>query len=202
MIDSAQSGYLPNHNMDPNVITGGSFGQIWQFKASATGGSADQFYAKPLVYTPSDYSRQVVLVFSEANRIYVLDAQNGTLINSRDLSSEGEGPFKVSDLPSCNDIGQNVGITGTPVIDPSTNTVFFWAKSYMVSGQTGLYNGAYRFHAVDTVTLAERPGYPTNIQNSPGMPRLLQYTVKAELSQPTTTTVAGFTVELISKEPH
>jgi len=90
------------------------------------------------------------------------------MISSRDLSKEGEGPFSVSDLPSCNDIGQNVGITGTPVINPSTNTVYFWAKSYMISGQSGVYNGAYRFHAVDTITLAERPGFPTNIQNTPG----------------------------------
>jgi iron transport multicopper oxidase len=87
----------------------------------------------------------------------------------RRLSLEGEGPCKVSDLPSCNDIGQNIGITGTPVIDPSTNTVYFWAKSYMTSGQTGVHNGAYRFHAVDAITLAERPGYPTNIQNTPAI---------------------------------
>lgn len=77
--DSSQSGYLPNHNMDPNIITGGSFGQIWQFKPSiAAGAAADQYYSKTLVYTPSNYGRQVVLAFSEANRIYVLDAQNGT----------------------------------------------------------------------------------------------------------------------------
>jgi len=76
--DSSQSGYLPNHNMDPNIITGGSFGQIWQFKASIAAGVAeDQYYSKPLIYTPSNYGRQVVLVFSEANWICVLDAQNG-----------------------------------------------------------------------------------------------------------------------------
>ena len=102
------------------------------------------------------------------SRYDVLTIFPGTLINSRDLSLEGEGPFKVSDLPSYNNIGQNVGITGTPVIDPSTNAVYFWAKSYLTSGQTGVYNGAYRFHAVDTITLAERPGFPTNIQNTPG----------------------------------
>ncbi|OCK77470.1 WSC-domain-containing protein [Lepidopterella palustris CBS 459.81] len=165
--DSAQSGYLPNHNMDPNIITGGSFGQLWSFKATIPAGAAnDQFYAKPLVYTPSKLGRQVVLAFSEANRIYVIDAVNGTLIASRDLGLEGEGPFKVSDLPSCNDIGQTIGITGTPVIDPSTDTVYFWAKGYMQTGQSGWQNGAYRFHAVDASTLAEKPGFPTNIQGA------------------------------------
>ncbi|KAH8649429.1 hypothetical protein BGZ60DRAFT_499074 [Tricladium varicosporioides] len=167
MLDPSQSGYLPNHKIDPNVITGGSFGQIWQFKANIPQGSPqDQFYAKPLVYTPSSLGRQVVIAFSEANRIYVLDAINGTLIASRDLSLEGEGPFKVSDLPTCNDIGQNIGITGTPVIDPTTGTAYFWAKSYQISGQSGWQNGAYRFHAVDIPTLVERPGFPTNIHGS------------------------------------
>jgi iron transport multicopper oxidase len=42
--DSSQSGYPLNHNMDPNKITGGSFGQIWQIKTSiAAGVAADQY---------------------------------------------------------------------------------------------------------------------------------------------------------------
>ncbi|OCL10625.1 WSC-domain-containing protein [Glonium stellatum] len=165
--DSAQSGYLPNHNMDPTVISGGSFGQMWQYKAAIPSGSPqDQFYAKLLVYTPSTLGRQIVLAFSEANRIYILDAVNGTLIAKRDLSLEGESPFQVADLPSCNDIGQNIGITGTPVIDPSTDTIYFWAKSYLSSGQRGWQNGAYRFHAIDAATLAERAGFPINIQGA------------------------------------
>lgn len=156
--------------MDPNVISGGGFGQLWQYKAVlAVGAPQDQFYAKPLVYTPSSTGRQVVLTFSKANRIYSLDAANGTLLKTRDLSLEGEVPFKVSDLPQCNDVGQYVGIIGTPVIDPSTDTVYFWAKSYLDGGQTGWVNGAYRFHAIDAVSLAERPGFPTNIQGTPGM---------------------------------
>jgi hypothetical protein len=155
--------------MDPSVITGGSFGQLWQFKAAVASGSPnDQFYSKLLVYTPSSLKRQVVLGFSEANRLYVIDAVNGTLIKSRDLSLEGESPFIVSDLGSCNDIGGTIGITGTPVIDPTTDTVYFWAKSYLQSGQRGWQNGAYRFHAVDAATLVERPGFPTNIQGAMG----------------------------------
>lgn len=156
--------------MDPTVITGGAFGQLWQYKGVIpTGGAPDQFYAKPLVYSPARLGgQQLVLAFSEANRIYVVDAVNGTLVAKRDLALEGEGPFKVTDLPSCNDIGGWIGITGTPVIDPTTDTVYFWAKSYLPGGQTGWVNGAYNFHAVDAVTLVERPGFPTNIQGFPG----------------------------------
>jgi outer membrane protein assembly factor BamB len=155
--------------MDPSVIASGSFGQLWQYKNTNTsGGAQDQFYAKPLVYTPKGLGRQVVLAFSEANRIYALDAVTGALIKSRDLSLEGESPFVVADLGSCNDIGGYIGVTGTPVIDPLTDTVYFWAKSYLSPGQSGWHNGAYRFHAIDAATLVERPGFPTNIQGVTG----------------------------------
>lgn len=168
--DSSQTGYMPNHNIDPAVLTGGQFGQLWKFQpATPSGEFNDQYYAKPLVYTPARLGRQVVIAFSEANRIYVLDAINGTLIASRDLATEGEPPFVVSDLPSCNDIGQRVGVTGTPVIDPATDTVYFWAKSYLTPTGSGYTNGAYRFHAVDVLTLKEKSGFPTNIQGAQGM---------------------------------
>ncbi len=34
--DQLQSGYLPNHNMDPDVVNSASFGQLWRI---LTGGS-------------------------------------------------------------------------------------------------------------------------------------------------------------------
>jgi hypothetical protein len=107
-----------------------------------------------------------VLSFSEQNRIYSLDAVNGTLVATRDLALEGEPPFMVSDLGQCNDISGSIGITGTPVIDPNTDTIYFWAKSYLGSA-TGWQNGAYRFHAIDAVTLKEKPGFPVNLQGRP-----------------------------------
>jgi hypothetical protein len=167
--DSAQSGYLPNHNMDPAIISGGSFGQIWKYTGPpGYKGQAEQFFAKPLVYTPTSLGRQIVLAFSEQNRIYALDAVNGTKIAYRDLAAENEPPFNVSDLGSCNDISGTIGITGTPVIDPATDTVYFWTKGYKSSSVGGYQNGIYRFHAVDALTLVERPGFPTNIEGQPG----------------------------------
>jgi hypothetical protein len=152
--------------MDPAVVAGDSFGRIWTY-TTPTGGS-EQFYSKPLVFTPDSTGRQVVLAFSEQNRIYSLDAVNGTLVASRDLGLEGERPFEVADLGSCNDISGTIGITGTPVIDPNTETIYFWAKSY-IGAVNGYPNGAYRFHAINAVTLQEMPGFPVNIQGTPGM---------------------------------
>lgn len=171
-VDPEQSNYLPNHNIDPNVITGGSFGQIWHFTTPpSTNGMVEQFQAGCLVYTPSSTGQQLVLAFSHQNKLYALDALNGTLYASRDLSQDGEVPFLVSDLGDCEDITGTIGITGTPVVDPTTDTVYFWAKSYGSPGEagTGWEYGAYRFHAVDAVTLEEKPGFPVNLEGQPGM---------------------------------
>ncbi|KUI55535.1 Putative fungistatic metabolite [Cytospora mali] len=149
--------------MDPTIIEGGSFGQLWRYSTptSTSGSGAEQFYAKPLVYTPASYGRQIILAFSEQNRIFALDAVNGTLIAFRDMNEEGEGPFSVAEFGGdCNDISDTIGITGTPIIDDSTETVYFWAKGYAAGTTSGLYNAVYRFHAIDAVTLQERSGYP------------------------------------------
>ena len=73
-----------------------------------------------------------------------------------------EPPWKAADL-ACGDLAPNVGITGTPVIDPSTNTAYFTTKTY-ASGTSG--PAASFFHALDLSTLAERPGFPVPIQGS------------------------------------
>lgn len=148
--------------MDPAIISSGDFGQLWRYKTPTyTSGAGDeQFYAKPLVYTPPSYGRQL-LAFSEQNRLFVIDAVNGTPIAFRDLNQEGEGPFSVAEFDGgCNDISDSVGITGTPIIDPTTDIAYFWAKSYAQGTTSGLYNGRYRFHAVNVMTLEEQAGFP------------------------------------------
>jgi hypothetical protein len=159
--------------MDPDVIMGGSFGQIWQFNSPpSANGQIEQFDARCLVYTPSSTGVQIVLAFSQQNRLYALDAANGTLYATRDLAADGEVPFLVRDLGNtCADITGTIGITGTPVVDPTTDTVYFWAKSYTSLAYEGLgyQNGEYRFHAVDAATLVEKPGFPVTIQGQTGM---------------------------------
>jgi outer membrane protein assembly factor BamB len=69
-------------------------------------------YAEPLV------ARSMVFVATENNTIYSLDAATGKVIWRTNLGS----PVPLSDLP-CGNIDPT-GITGTPVIDTTTQTIF------------------------------------------------------------------------------
>lgn len=106
----AQSGYLANHNMNPDVVGSPSFGVLW----SKVFNSLEKVYAKPLVYTPSG-GAELVITASNQNWVRVHDAKTGALVASRQLTS----PFLKSDIP-CGDIPDTIGVTGTPIIDPDT----------------------------------------------------------------------------------
>jgi len=65
--DKSSSGYLANHNIDPSIVNGGSFGSLWTQKYRQNG-QDEQFYANPLVYTIN--GRQTVVTVSEQNYVY------------------------------------------------------------------------------------------------------------------------------------
>src|SRR5579885_2192434 len=66
----------------------------------------------------------------------------------------------VADISGCSMISPELGITGTPVIDPATNTLYVVA---MTKENGSIFQ---RLHALDIATGAERPGSPVNIQAS------------------------------------
>ena len=80
-------------------------------------------YGEPLV------SSGHVYVATEDDTVYELSAATGAVIWSEHLGS----PVPSGDLP-CGDIAPTVGITGTPVIDPSLGEIFVVADE-LVNGQ-------------------------------------------------------------------
>jgi outer membrane protein assembly factor BamB len=72
-----------------------------------------QLYGEPLVFGGDVY------VGTENNTVYALSSSTGAVVWSHHIAS----PVPASSLP-CGDITPNVGITGTPVIDPSRSELF------------------------------------------------------------------------------
>ena len=72
-----------------------------------------QIYGEPLVFDGRVY------VATENDTVYALNASSGARVWSAHLAT----PVPATDLP-CGDITPIVGITGTPVIDPSRHEIF------------------------------------------------------------------------------
>lgn len=63
---------------------------------------------------------------SNMNIIRTIDALTGILIEERVV----QPPFLQSDI-GCGDIPNFIGITGTPIVDPGTEIVYFFSKGCM-----------------------------------------------------------------------
>ena len=119
-----RTGWYPDAQISPQDVTGGDFGQLRS--ANVIG----QVYAQPLVATNSDGSPESVIVTTEQNNIYALDPTTLAQQWTKNLGT----PWNAAD-DNCADIQPYRGSTSTPVIDPSTNTVYFTYKTY--DGSTG-----------------------------------------------------------------
>jgi len=97
-------------------------------------------------------------------QVNFLNSANGTTVTTEPVSALGCGPV--------NGYGE-VGITGTPVIDSTTNTMYLVAKTMEVTN--GVTSYVFRLHALDITTGAEKFGGPDVISASFGSVSLSTY---------------------------
>ncbi len=125
-----------------------------------------QMYTQPLFLpnvTINGTSHNVVYVATEHDSVYAFDADSTSPIASLWHTSFLNSPSVSSPSNidvSCNDIIPENGLSGTPVIDRSTGTLYVVVLT--------MENGSliYRLHALDITTGQEKPGSPTLIQAS------------------------------------
>lgn len=123
-----------------------------------------QVYAQPLVLSNVSIgggTHNVVYVATENNSLYAIDANNGAVYWQQSLMNAGATPVPYTDLcEQTNNITPKIGITGTPVIDTSTSTIYVVTSTK----ESGVYY--QRLHALDVVTHAEKFGGPVVISGS------------------------------------
>jgi Abnormal spindle-like microcephaly-assoc'd, ASPM-SPD-2-Hydin len=157
-------------NLDESVLTPQNvkdtkFGKVFSYSVDG------QIYAQPLyvpnVSIPGQGVHNVVYVETENDSVYAFDADglDSAPLWQVSLINPAEGITPVpcgtdgdSDI-SCN-VFPIYGITGTPVIDPTSNTMYFVART---AEPTGYYQ---RLHALDITTGKEEFGGPVVIQGS------------------------------------
>src|SRR6204780_1689926 len=162
---SAQTSILTQHydtlrtgeNITETILTPAnvnttSFGKL--FSMSVQG----YVYAQPLyvpgVAIPGNGTHNVLYVATEHDSLYAFDADNGSQLWYVTFLINGATTLSPSNVGGTEDINPEIGITGTPTIDPTTNTL------YVVVNTLESGNIIYRLHAIDLTTGAEKLGGP------------------------------------------
>ena len=105
-------------------------------------------YAQPL-YIEGGPSGPMIIAVTESNNVYALNATTGTVIWQRNL-----GPPVTSGLP-CGNINP-LGITGTPVVDLGSRSLFF---DTLVDGTTK----KHFIYSLNVDTGATNSGWPVDV---------------------------------------
>jgi hypothetical protein len=165
--DELRTGWYSDEGaLAPSVVSGPNFSQL--FSTSISG----QVYGQPLV------SNGTLFIATENNVIYGLDATSGRQIWSRTLATA----VADRDLPGgCTNIAPTVGVTGTPVIDLSTNIAYFFSKAY-ISGASGAIG--YFAHGIHVADGTEAAGFPVQITGSATNDASQTFSAQAQLQRP------------------
>ncbi|HEY2149500.1 MAG TPA: hypothetical protein VGH34_01760 [Vicinamibacterales bacterium] len=158
--DNARTGQnLTETILAPPTVSSSSFGKIGFF---TTDGKVD---AQPLLLSgvaiPGVGTRNVLYVVTENDTIYAFDSDSGAVLWQLSALGSAETP---SDGRNCSQVVPEIGITATPVIDPTRGphgVIYFVAMSKL-----GSSNYYHRLFALDVATGAEMFGGPIMIQAS------------------------------------
>src|ERR1043166_9257921 len=111
-------------------------------------------YAQPLYIEGGPSGKAMIIVATESNNVYALDAGNGTIIWWRNV---GE-PVSAEDLV-CTKLDP-MGITGTPIVDLPSRALFFDAMITPDSGTTK----KHLILSLNVDTGDINPGWPVDVE--------------------------------------
>ena len=141
-------------------VNSSTFGKLYTYPIDGLAIASPLYVAG--VNIPGQGIHNVVYVATEHDSVYAFDANglssaplwHASFINP----NAGITPVPAADTGETGDIPNEIGITGTPVIDPTTGTLYVVAATKEVSGSTTNY--VQRLHALDITTGAEKFGGP------------------------------------------
>jgi hypothetical protein len=145
--DARDGAYTQEVTLMPSNVSSTTFGKLYAYPVNG------QIMAQPL-YMPQmgigGGTYDVVFVVTQNNYVYAFNADA--------TSSQTAQTFWQAQLgaPVSKSTNVNAGIQSTPVIDPSTNTI------YLVAEKTG-YSNPFWLYALNAITGADQPGSPVNI---------------------------------------
>jgi hypothetical protein len=163
--------------LSASTVTSATFGKLFSCPVDGA------VYTQPL-WVPGvsigGVLHNVIYVATQHDTLFAFDADanpcialwNANLLDTLHGGASGEVPVVWSDIGTCTgEVYPEIGVTGTPVIDPNSNTIYMVSASEIPGAQSGhcpLPAGSYfhRLHALDLMTGAEKLGAPVTIAAS------------------------------------
>jgi hypothetical protein len=172
--DPARDGVNPQeYALTKATVTTNTFGKVFSCQVDGA------VYAEPLWVSALNIGgsmHNVVYVATQHDSLYALDADTNpcqqlwhvNLIDAAHGGTANESSVCANDVgQGFGDIQPEVGVTGTPVIDPATNTLYVVSKSENGGCNTGIASTFHqRLHAIDLVSGSEKFSAPVSISAS------------------------------------
>ena len=157
--DSRDGANNQEYVLNTSNVKSGTFGKLFSCKADGA------LFAQPLWVPNVNIGggvHNVIVAATMRDSVFVYDADASPCVTywKQTLIPTGETYGNWNDVGN-NDIFPDIGILGTPVIDPSTNTIFVVAKTK--TSPTAYHQ---RIHALNLATGAEASGGPVDITAS------------------------------------
>src|SRR5580700_1984674 len=160
--DNARTGQSSSETiLNTSNVNVNQFGKLFTMPADG------QVYAQPL-YVPGVTIKgavhNVVILATENDSVYAYDADSSgaplwkaSMVDAAHGAGAGEMALNTATTIGCSDLQPLIGITSTPVIDPTSKTIYVEAKS------TDGTNYFHRLHALDLLTGNEKTPGPVVI---------------------------------------
>jgi hypothetical protein len=159
--DNTRSGLNPNETrLTPANVTVSSFGKL--FTQSVDGIVVGQpLYASQVLMNDGNV-HNVVYVATQNNSVYAFDADSAQGNNASPIWSvslnDGGTPDPIADYGCTGTHYTQIGIMGTPAIDPGVTTLYVVAKTVTGTGSSAVRN--FSLHALDVASGTELLGGP------------------------------------------
>jgi outer membrane protein OmpA-like peptidoglycan-associated protein len=153
--DNSSTGWYPNEPLlSPSNVTGGNFGELFDTQLNG------EVYAQPLV------SQTTVLAVTENDYAYGLNSTTGAIKWQHNFGPQANPLLNIG----CADVGSSLGITGTPVIDPSKGIAYFVAAKESAGDVTQWFMEAVNVQTGTTPSNWPAGGVPIqgSADNNPG----------------------------------
>jgi hypothetical protein len=151
---------VQEYALNTSNVAAATFGRL--FSCTVDGAVAAQpLWVPNLNFGGTTGTHNVIVVATQRDSVYVFDADTNNCSTpywQKQLIPTGETYGNFGDVGT-SDIFPDIGITGTPVIDPKSNTIYLVTKTK----NTGTTTYHHRLHALSLTTGAEATNSPVEV---------------------------------------